>query len=82
LIATGLLSGIASLGVDKIFGKGQRGGFMIPRNKIDQLIKYNLLKLGQKKKILEALQTDRKLVIKPTAKQSGGVLGTQYFSKY
>ena len=26
-LATGALSGLASLGVDKIFGKGQRGGF-------------------------------------------------------
>ena len=56
---------------------------MIPQNKIDQLIKYkNLLTLGQKKKILEGLPTDGQLVIKPTEKQSGGVLGTQYFSKY
>lgn len=55
---------------------------MIPQNKLDQLIKYNLLTLGEKKKILGALQTDGKLVIKPTAKQSGGVLGTRYFSKY
>ena len=38
--------------------------------------------MRQKKKILEALQTDGRLVIKPTAKQSGGVLGTQSLSKY
>ena len=81
-IATGPLSGLASLGVDKIFGKGQRGGFMIPQNKMDQLIKYKNLLIRQKKKILKALQTDGQLVIKPTAKRSGDVLGTQYFSKY
>ena len=39
-LATGALSGLASLGVDKIFGKGQTGGFLIPQNKIDQLIKH------------------------------------------
>ena len=33
-LATGALSGLASLGVDKIFGKGQRGGFLIPMHKI------------------------------------------------
>ena len=63
-IAAGALSGLVSLGVDKIFGKGQRGGFMMPQNKIDQLIKYkNLLTAGQKKQILEALQTGGQLVI-------------------
>ena len=34
-IAPGALSGLASLGADKIFGKGvQQGGFLIPQNKI------------------------------------------------
>ena len=37
-LATGALSGLASLGVDKIFGKGQRGGFLILQDKIAQLI--------------------------------------------
>ena len=37
-LATGALSGLASLSVDKIFGKGQRGGFLIPQDKIAQLI--------------------------------------------
>lgn len=51
-IAAGALSGLVSLGVDKIFSKGQRGGCMRPQNKIDQLIKYkNLLTAGQKKQI-------------------------------
>ena len=39
-LATGALSGLANVGVNKIFGRGQVGGFLIPQNKIDQLIKY------------------------------------------
>ena len=55
-LATGALSGLASLGADKIFGKGQRGGFLIPQDKIAQLIGYkHLLSTGQKKDILNAL---------------------------
>ena len=50
LLATGVLSGLASLGVDKIFGKGQQGGFFIPQDKIAQLIAYkHLLSADQKK---------------------------------
>ena len=76
-LVTGALSGLASLGVDKIFGKGQRGGFLIPQDKIAQLIAYkHLLSTGQKKQILEALQSGGQLVIKPTQKQiNGGFLG-------
>ena len=56
-LATGALSGLASLGVDKIFGKGQRG-FLIPMDKIAHLVAYkHLLNTGQKKDILNALQT-------------------------
>ena len=33
-LATGALSGLGSLGIDKIFGKGQKGVFLIPQNKI------------------------------------------------
>ena len=76
-LATGALSGLASLGVDKTFGKGQRGGFLIPIDKIGHLIAYkNLLNTGQKKDILKALQTGNGLVIRPTKTQSGGFLGT------
>ena len=40
-LATGAVSALGSLGVDKIFGKGvQTGGFLIPQNKIYQLIKH------------------------------------------
>ena len=53
-IATGALPGLASLGVDKIFGKGvQQGGFLILQNKIALLMAYrHLLSAGQKKDIL------------------------------
>ena len=39
-LATGAVSALGSLGIDKIFGKGMKDGFLIPQNKIDQLIKY------------------------------------------
>ena len=77
LLATGALSGLASLGVDKIFGKGQRGGFLIPMDKIAQLVAYkHLLTTGQKKDILKSLQTGNGLVIRPRKTQQGGFLGT------
>ena len=76
-LATGALSGLASLGVDKIFGKGQQAGFLIPQDKIAQLIVYkHLLSAGEKKDILNALQTGSGLVPKPTKTQQGGFLGT------
>ena len=50
-LATGALSALGNLGIDKIFGKGiKQTGFLIPPNKIEQLIKYkHLLTAGQKK---------------------------------
>jgi len=76
-LATGALSGLASLGVDKIFGKGQSGGFLIPQDKINQLIKHkDLLTKKQKEQIVSALHTGGQLVIAPTPKQTGGFLGT------
>ena len=76
-LATGALSGLASLGVDKIFGKGQVGGFLIPQNKVGQLIKYkDWLTNEQKKQIVNAIHTGGQIVIKPTKSQSGGFLGT------
>ena len=76
-LATGALSGLASLGVDKIFGKGQTGGFLSPQNKIDQLIKHkDLLTKKQKEQIVSALHTGGRLVITPTKTQTGGFLGT------
>ena len=77
-LATGAMSALGSLGIDKIFGKGvQQRGFLIPQNKIEQLIKYrHLLYAGQKKQILDSLQTGGQLVIRRTMKQiEGGALG-------
>ena len=76
------LAGAASTGtsqiVKKIAGKGvQKGGFLIPQNKIDKLIaNKHLLSAKQKKDILDALQSGSGVVIKPTKTQSGGFLGT------
>ena len=76
-LATGAVSALGSLGVDKIFGKGQRGGFLIPQNKIDQLIKYkDWLTKKQKEQILSAVQSGGQVVINPTVKQRGGFLGS------
>ena len=70
-LATGALSGLASLGVDKIFGKGQLGGFLVPMDKIAQLINYrHLLTAGQKRDVVNALQGNG-LVIRPTKTQQG-----------
>ena len=76
------LAGAASEGasqiVKKISGKGvQTGGFLIPQNKINQLIAYkHLLTTKQKKDILNALQTGSGVHIKPTKVQTGGFLST------
>ena len=46
------------IGVDKIFWKSQRGGFLLPMDKIAQLINYkHLLTTEQKTDIVNALQT-------------------------
>ena len=76
------LGGLASEGasqiVKKISGKGvQTGGFLIPQNKINQLITYkHLLTDKQKKDILKSLQTGSGVYIKPIKVQTGGFLGT------
>ena len=76
-LATGALQALGSLGIDRIFGKGQSGGFLIPQNKINQLIHYkDLLTKKQKDDIVSALQTGGQIVVKPTKTQSGGFLGT------
>ena len=81
-IGLSALAGLASEGasqiVKKISGKGlQTGGFLIPQNKIDQLITYkHLLTTKQKQDILNALQTGSGVHIKPTKVQTGGFLGT------
>ena len=63
----------------KIEGQGQVGGFLIPQDKVGKLIdnrKY--LTKKQKDDIVTALQSGfrRQIVIRPTAQQRGGFLGT------
>ena len=70
------LAGLASEGASQVVKKIS-GGFLIPQNKIDQLIAYkHLLTNKQKKDILNSLQSGGQLVVKPTKSQYGGVLGT------
>ena len=78
------LAGLASEGasqvVKKISGNGiQSGGFLIPQNKIDQLIAYKHLLTNKQKKfssVRNSLQSGGQLVVKPTKSQYGGFLGT------
>ena len=56
---------------------GQVVGFLIPQNKIDQLIAYkHLLSAKQKQDIVNALQTGSGARIKPTKTQLGNGFGT------
>ena len=57
------------------------GGFLIPQDKIQKLIdNRHLLTNKQKQEILTALQSGGQVVVKPTKKQSGGLLGTMLAS--
>ena len=70
------LAGLASEGASQVVKKIS-GGFLIPQNKIDQLIAYkHLLTNKQKKDILNSLQSGGQLVLKPTKSQYGVFLGT------
>ena len=72
-LASGALSGLASVGVNKLFGRG----FLIPDSKVNQLIQYkDNLTEKQKRDILNALQTGSGVHIKPTKKQMGTGIGT------
>ena len=65
---SGAVSGLASLGIDKLFG----GAVMIPSSKVNKLIPYKVhLTATQKKNILQALQTGSGMHFKPTQKQIG-----------
>ena len=76
-LATGAMNALGSLGIDKIFGKGQRCGFLIPQNKVNQLIQYkDWLTESQKMQILDALQNGGQIINKPTKTQQGAFLGT------
>ena len=79
------LAGLANEGasqvVKKISGSGQVGGFLIPQDKIQKLIdNKHLLTNKQKQEILTALQSGGQVVVKPSKKQSGGLLGTMLAS--
>ena len=76
-LATGAIQALGSLGVDKIFGRGQSGGFLIPQDKINQLIQYkDLLTKKQKEQIVNAIHTGGQIIVKPSRTQMGGFLGT------
>ena len=83
-VATGAMSALTDFGVSKELGSGmssrcckQKGGFMIPQDKINQLIAHkSLLTKKQKEQIMAALQSGGQLVIQPAPKQRGGFLGT------
>ena len=54
-IASGALSGLSSLGINKLFGSGI---FSIPQDKVDKLFRYkDHLTDAQKKQIVRAMQT-------------------------
>ena len=84
-LAMGALGSLGNFTMDKILGQGvapashrsMSGGFLIPQDKIDKLIaNKNLLTKKQKEDIVRALQSGGRVVIKPTARQRGGLLGT------
>ena len=63
--------------LEKTITGGQVGGFLIPQNKINQLIAYkNLLFAKQKQDILNAPQTGSGVRIKSTKTQLGNGFGT------
>ena len=73
----GLASEGASQVVKKISGGSQTGGFIIPLNKIDQLIPYkHLLTTKQTQDLLKGIQTGSAVPLKLNKTQQGGFLGT------
>ena len=91
-LATGALSALGSLGIDKIFGKGMQGGAVFPdaivkmlQKGIEVPVKFlvNLINMremltnAQKTLIGKGLQSGKGIVLKPTKRQiHGGLLGT------
>ena len=71
------LAGLASEGASQVVKKiSGTGGFLIPQDKIQKLIENkHLLTNKQKEQILTALQSGGQIVVKPSKKQSGGLLG-------
>ena len=91
-LATGAVSALGSLGIDKIFGSGMQGGTILPdaivktiQRGIEVPVKFlvNLINLkemftnAQKTLIGKGLQSGKGIVSKPTKRQiHGGLLGT------
>ena len=91
-LATGALSALGSLGIDKIFGSGMQGGTILPdaivkmlQKGIEVPVKFlvNLINMkemltnAQKTLIGKGLQSGKGIVLKPTKRQiHGGFLGT------
>ena len=91
-LATGAVSALGSLGIDKIFGKGMQGGAVLPdaivkmiQKGIEVPVKFlvNLINLkemltnAQKTLIGKGFQSGKGIVLKPTKRQiHGGLLGT------
>ena len=91
-LATGAVSALGSLGIDKIFGKGMQGGAVLPdaivkmiQRGIEVPVKFlvNLINMkemltnAQKTLIGKGLQSGKGIVLKPTKRQiHGGLLGT------
>ena len=72
-LATGAVSALGSLGIDKIFGKG----IDIPKKFFPMLLYIvNELTKSQIDQINKVTQTGGRLVLKPTRKQTGGFWGT------
>ena len=91
-LATGAMSALGSLGIDKIFGKGMQGGTILPDSIVKMIqrgievpVKFlvNLINLkemftnAQKTLIGKGLQSGKGIVLKPTKRQiHGGLSGT------
>ena len=86
-LATGALSALGSLGIDKIFGKGVlpdsvvkmiKKGIEVPVTFLVNLINLDeMLTKAQKTLIGKGIQSGKGIVLKPTKKQiHGGLLGT------
>ena len=78
-LAKGALSALGNLGENKILGIGQNGGFLIPNDKIELLIKNkNLLTQKQKENISNSLQSGGQVVVRPTKKNKEVALWEHY----
>ena len=86
-LATGALSGLASVGVNKLFdGKGLQvdsrlvkygGAFQIPNNMLQNLLNMaDLLTKKQLSDVMNAINMGLDVIIKPTKAQTGRGIGT------